>query len=147
MSKAIKHHELMSCVIELSLPEKSKHLLPVIAPLALAFLFIVARAYAGPGAFLNEGALTLLALISYISAAVILLTNIFVKERVLERLGMITVATGVCFNFSGWMIRWIEAGEAEGWKRGINGVWRYFPLDNLYPLTLGFCFGAATTTL
>jgi ABC-type transport system involved in cytochrome c biogenesis permease subunit len=45
------------------------------------------------------------------------------------------------------MIRWIEAGEAEGWARGINGVWRYFPLDNLYPLTLGFCFGAAITTL
>jgi ABC-type transport system involved in cytochrome c biogenesis permease subunit len=147
MSKAIKHHELMSAEIELNLPENSKNLLPVIAPLALAFLFIVARAYSGPGAFLNEGALTLLALISYISAAVILVTNIFVKERVLDRLGMLTVAVGVCFNFSGWMIRWIEAGEAEGWKRGINGVWRYFPLDNLYPLTLGFCFGAAATTL
>jgi len=89
----------------------------------------------------------MLALISYISAAVVLVTNLFVREKVLSRLGMLTVATGVCFNFSGWMIRWIEAGEAEGWKKGINGIWRYFPLDNLYPLTLGFCFGAAITTL
>ena len=44
-------------------------------------------------------------------------------------------------------MRWVEAGDAEGWKDGINGVWRYFPLDNLYPLTLGFCAGAAITTL
>jgi len=147
MSRAIKHNELILGEIELSLPEKLNSLLPLIASLALAICFIVARAYRGPGAFLNEGALTLLALISYISAAVILVTNIFTKENVLNRLGILTVAMGTCFNFSGWMIRWIEAGEAEGWKRGINGIWRYFPLDNLYPLTLGFCFGAAITTL
>jgi ABC-type transport system involved in cytochrome c biogenesis permease subunit len=96
---------------------------------------------------LNEGALTMLALICYTSAAVLMVTNLFVKERVLERLGLFTVGIGYCFNLSGWMIRWIEAGELEGWKDGINGFWRYFPLDTLYALTIGFCCGAALTVL
>ena len=132
---------------ELGFSAKLRRLWPVITPMAVAILLIIARGYVGPRGFLNEGSLTLLALISYISAAVLLVTNLFVKEKLLSQLGRLTVAIGICFNFSGWMIRWIEAGEAEGWKTGINGVWRYFPLDNLYPLTLGFCFGAAITTL
>ncbi|HKG21183.1 MAG TPA: cytochrome c biogenesis protein CcsA, partial [Blastocatellia bacterium] len=108
---------------------------------------IAARIELGPRGFLYEGALTLLALICYMSAAVIVVTNLFVKEQVLSRLGLMTISLGYCFNLSGWMMRWVEAGDAEGWKEGINGAWRYFPLDNLYPLTLGFCAGAAVTTL
>src|SRR5438045_8874995 len=87
------------------------------------------------------------ALISYISAAVILVTNLFVRENVLRKLGLWSTALGVAFNFSGWMMRWIEAGDAEGWKEGINGIWRYFPLDNPYPLPPGVCYGGAMTTL
>src|SRR6185503_11137224 len=147
MSRVLNRHEILLPEFELGFAAKVNRLWPVITPMAAAIIFIVARASAGPRGFLYEGAMTMLALISYISAAVILVTNLFVREKVLSRLGMLTVATGVCFNFSGWMIRWIEAGEAEGWKKGINGIWRYFPLDNLYPLTLGFCFGAAITTL
>jgi cytochrome c-type biogenesis protein CcsB len=128
-------------------PAKLFGLWPVFAPIAMALALILARMELGPRAFLYEGALTMLALVSYISAAVLLVTNLFVKDRFLARLGIITVAIGYCFNLSGWMIRWIEAGDAEGWKEGINGVWRYFPLDNLYALTLGFCCGAALTTL
>jgi hypothetical protein len=41
----------------------------------------------------------------------------------------------------------VEAGDKEGWKEGINGFWRYYPLSNLYDLTLGFCAGAALTIL
>jgi cytochrome c-type biogenesis protein CcsB len=133
--------------LELTLPEKIISLLPVILSVALALTLILARAFAGPRGFLYESALTLLALVAYISASVILVTNLFVKEQVLTRLGIITMALGYAFNLSGWMIRWMEAGDAEGWKDGINGAWRYFPLDNLYPLTLGFCAGAALTTL
>jgi len=147
MSRAIKQNDPIMIGLELSLPERFRNMFPVLAPMALAVVFVLARLYLGPRGFLYEGALTLLALVSYISAAVILVTNMFVKENVLNRLGLFTTAAGVCFNFSGWMVRWIEAGEAEGWKKGINGIWRYFPLDNLYPLTLGFCFGAAITTL
>ncbi|HKG22997.1 MAG TPA: cytochrome c biogenesis protein CcsA [Blastocatellia bacterium] len=147
MSRAIKQANLLSPGLELSLLGKVVGLWQVIATMLGAGALIAARFYLGPRGFLYEGALTMLALIGYLSAAVLLVTNLFVKERALNRLGTLTVAMGACFNFSGWMIRWIEAGEAEGWKRGINGVWRYFPLDNLYPLTLGFCFGAAITTL
>ena len=147
MSRVLNRHEITLPDFELGFVAKLRRLWPVIAPMAVAIAFIVARGYVGPRGFLYEGALTMLALISYVSAAVLLVTNLFVKEKVLSRLGTLTVAIGVCFNFSGWMIRWIEAGEAEGWKKGINGIWRYFPLDNLYPLTLGFCFGAAITTL
>ena len=147
MSRAINRNEVLLTDIDLSLARRLARMLPVIAPVAVASVFILARAYGGPRSFLYEGALTLLALVAYISAAVVLVTNIFVREVVLSRLGRLTLALGICFNLSGWMIRWIEAGEAEGWKTGINGIWRYVPLDNLYPLTLGFCFGAAITTL
>jgi ABC-type transport system involved in cytochrome c biogenesis permease subunit len=133
--------------VELTLPEKLVGLLPVFTPIVLAGAIILARLEFGRNGFLNEGALTMLALVSYISAAVVLVTNLFVKDSMLNRLGLYTVAAGYCFNLSGWMMRWIEAGDAEGWKEGINGVWRYFPLDNLYALTLGFCCGAAVTTL
>ncbi|HEY7544903.1 MAG TPA: hypothetical protein VID27_08475, partial [Blastocatellia bacterium] len=129
MSRAIKHSGSV-IDIELGFAEKLRSLAPVIAPLLLAVVFILARLYTGPRGFLYEGALTVLALICYMSAAVILVTNLFTKEHVLARLGIITVAAGVCFNLAGWMIRWIEAGEAEAWRGGINGVWRYFPLDN-----------------
>ena len=147
MSQAIKPAKPIVGDIELSLGGRLTGLVPVIAPLLLALAFILARIYIGPKGMLYEGALTVLALISYISAAVILVTNLFVRENVLRKLGLWATALGVAFNFAGWMMRWIEAGDAEGWKAGINGIWRYFPLDNLYPLTLGFCFGGAMTTL
>jgi ABC-type transport system involved in cytochrome c biogenesis permease subunit len=143
----MKRNEITMPDMESSLVEKITGLWPVIIPLTLSVALVLARLYAGQRGFLYEGALTMLALICYLSAAVILVTNLFARERALSKLGIITLALGVCFNLSGWMIRWIEAGEAEGWRGGINGVWRYFPLDNLYPLTLGFCFGAAITTL
>jgi ABC-type transport system involved in cytochrome c biogenesis permease subunit len=147
MSHAIKQNEPLVPEMELSMPAKIAGLWPVIIPILMTVALIVARIELGPRGFLYEGALTLLALICYMSAAVIIVTNLFVKEQVLSRLGLITVSLGYCFNLSGWMMRWVEAGDAEGWKAGINGAWRYFPLDNLYPLTLGFCAGAAVTTL
>ncbi|PYT05359.1 MAG: hypothetical protein DMF60_12265, partial [Acidobacteria bacterium] len=148
MSRAIKHEEAMMPELELTVPEKAIGLLPIVAPILGAVLLIVIRIQAGrPVGFIYSDALVMLALISYICAAVLLVTNLFVKEDVLNRLGLITTALGYCFNLSGWMIRWVEAGDKEGWKAGINGVWRYFPLDNLYALTLGFCAGAALTTL
>ena len=148
MSRAIKRGEAVMPELELSLPGKLVGLWPVFAPIAMTIVFIMARIYAGrPVGFLYCDALVMLALISYISAAVLLVTNLFVKEAILDRLGLITTAMGFGFNLSGWMIRWIEAGDKEGWKEGINGMWRYYPLDNLYALTLGFCAGAAITTL
>jgi cytochrome c-type biogenesis protein CcsB len=147
MSQAIKPAKPMVGDIELSFGGKLAGFVPVIAPMLLALAFILSRLYIGPKGFLYEGAMTVLALICYISASVILVTNLFVRENVLRKLGLWSTALGMTFNFAGWMMRWIEAGDAEGWKEGINGIWRYFPLDNLYPLTLGFCFGGAITTM
>ncbi|MEK6301074.1 MAG: cytochrome c biogenesis protein CcsA [Acidobacteriota bacterium] len=148
MSRAISPEEAMLPELELSFPKKLVGLWPIVAPIAGTILIIGARIYAGRAVgFLYGEALILLALICYISAAVVLLTNLFVKENVLDRLGLISVSLGYCFNLSGWMIRWVEAGDKEGWKEGINGVWRYYPLDNLYALTMGFCAGAALATL
>jgi cytochrome c-type biogenesis protein CcsB len=132
---------------EPSFLEKVKGFLPVILPLLAAAALIISRKQFGPNNFLKEGSMTMLALICYITASVVTVTNLFVKEKVLSRLGLITMGLGYCFNFSGWMMRWIEAGDAEGWKGGINGFWRYYPLDTLYALTLGFCCGAALATL
>lgn len=147
MSRAIKQTELGVAELELSLPEKILNLWPVVLPLVLAAVFNYMRYSSGPNGFLNESALTMLALISFICASVLLVTNLFVKENVLYKLGLFTVSIGYAFNLGGWMMRWIEAGDKEGWKDGINGVWRYFPLDNLYSLTLGFVAGAALATL
>ena len=148
MSRAISREEAMLPELELSVPKKIVGLWPIIAPIAGTILLIGVRIYAGRSVgFLYGEALVLLALICYISAAVVLVTNLFVKENVLDRLGLLAVSLGYCFNLTGWMIRWVEAGDKEGWKEGINGVWRYYPLDNLYALTLGFCAGAALATL
>jgi ABC-type transport system involved in cytochrome c biogenesis permease subunit len=148
MSSMVEQKNLGEFVqLEPNLKDKILGLMPVVLPIAAALVLIYSRYKSGTNGFLNEGALTMLALICYTSAAVLMVTNLFVKERVLERLGIFTVGIGYCFNLSGWMIRWIEAGELEGWKDGINGFWRYFPLDTLYALTIGFCCGAALTVL
>lgn len=145
MSRAIKRADVMIPELELGLSEKIKSWLPVIAPIVIAIAFILIRLEFGERGFLSGRALTMLALISYMSAAVLLVTNLFVKEKILSQLGLFTAAMGYCFGLSGWMIRWIEAGEHEGWIDG--RVWRYYPLDNLYALTLGFVSGAALATL
>ncbi len=147
MSRAIKQGELLVPQVEISLPARLLALWPIILPILFTVLIEVWRLEVGRTKFLYEGTLTMLALICYVTASVLLVTNLFVKEEVLYKLGLVTVAVGYCFNLSGWMMRWIEAGEVENWKGGINGAWRYFPLDNLYALTLGFCAGAALATL
>ena len=53
----------------------------VVSPIALAIVFIFTRLTYGQHGFLYEGALTMLALISYITASVILVTNVFVKDN------------------------------------------------------------------
>ncbi len=148
MSSIVEQKNLGGFVqLEPNLKEKIFGLMPVILPIAAALVLIYARYKWGTNGFLKEGALTMLALICYVTAAVVMVTNLFVKENILGRLGLITVGLGYCFNLSGWMIRWLEAGDKEGWKDGINGIWRYYPLDTLYALTLGFCCGAALATL
>lgn len=148
MSSAISQKEVVEIrELEPGLAAKLYGYLPIILPFLLALALIYSRYEFGASQFLYEGTLTMLALICYLTASVLAITNIFVKDKMLFTLSLITTGLGFSFNFSGWMIRWMEAGDAEGWKDGINGIWRYYPLDTLYALTLGFCCGAALSTL
>jgi cytochrome c-type biogenesis protein CcsB len=148
MSSAIGPKEIIEVSeLEPRLSGKVRGILPVLLPVLFAGVLIFSRVRFGASNFLYEGTLTMLALICYITASAIAVTNLFTKDNTLRNLSLITIGLGYSFNFSGWMIRWIEAGEAEGWKEGINGIWRYYPLDTLYALTLGFCCGASLATL
>ena len=72
MSRAIIPQEAMVPELELSLPKKVVGLIPIAAPIVVAILFILWRIQAGhPVLFIYSDALVMLALISYICAAVV----------------------------------------------------------------------------
>ena len=139
MSRVLTSREIILPEFGLSFSAKLRRLWPVIAPMALAIGFIVARGYVGPRGFLYEGALTMLALISYVSAAVILVTNLFVRDKLLSRMGSLAVAIGICFNFSGWMIhRGINDHQhqnpsLDGWRRCDASFLRPSPAPAEFP--------------
>jgi ABC-type transport system involved in cytochrome c biogenesis permease subunit len=63
---------------------------------------------------------------------------------------------GVFFNLSGWLVRWVAAGDREDWIRLTNQItgeyhfWWFFsyvPFANLYDLSVAFAFGAGFGTL
>jgi cytochrome c-type biogenesis protein CcsB len=61
-----------------------------------------------------------------------------------------TGSLGFFFNLSGWLVRWVAAGERESWIRITeNGktFFSYIPFTNLYDLSVAFAFGAAFATL
>ena len=117
----------------------------VVGPLALGAALIALRASIGPHALLAQDALVMLALVGLVSAAVLLGTNVLFKVQLVDRVGVTAAGLSFSFMVAAWMIRWIEAGDLEGWVGG--RVWRYVPLDNLYALTLGFATCAALATL
>lgn len=116
---------------------------------------LLARISLGGTNFISDGALMMLALASYLTAAVFYLTNLYAPSSVAERLGRWATALGVFFNLSSWLIRWVGAYERELGifiKQGHNAadmpwVFRYVPFANLYDLSLAFAFGAGITTL
>jgi len=113
------------------------------------------RISAGGDRFISDGALMMLALASYLFAAVFYLTNLYAPFRAAEKLGMWCATLGVFFNLSSWLVRWVTAYDRE-WvifnSQGANPadmpwVFRYVPFANLYDLSLAFAFGAGVTTL
>ena len=120
---------------------------------SLALLFI--RINVGGERFISDGALMMLALASYLIAAVFHLTNLYAPFRFAERLGMWTAALGVFFNLSSWLLRWVAAYDRELTIFQAQGssaaempwIFRYIPFANLYDLSLAFAFGAGITTL
>jgi ABC-type transport system involved in cytochrome c biogenesis permease subunit len=134
--------------------------LPAIVPLVGAFLMVAARikfgAPARPADVSLDFILIVLAVVSYMTAAVSLMTNFWAPIRFLQRLGIVTASLGFFFNFSSWLIRWVARGEVENWKRMTDQItgeyhswwfFSYIPFANLYDLSVAFAFGAAFVTL
>lgn len=130
--------------------------LPAILPLVGAFLLLGARIKFGASAVPADGTLVVLALLGYIFAAAALVTNFWAPISFLQRLGLWTGSLAVFFNLSGWLVRWVEAGDREEWVRMTNQItgeyhfwwfFSYIPFANLYDLSVAFAFGAAFATL
>ena len=130
-------------------------LLPFIIATLGAFLLAAARISFGGEGFISDGACMMLALGSYLTAAVFYLTNLYAPFRFAERLGLWATTLGVFFNLGSWLLRWIAAYDRELQifnSQGANPadmpwVFRYVPFANLYDLSLAFAFGAGVTTL
>src|SRR5215213_9250653 len=120
-----------------------------------SILFVVIRIYSGGGHFISDGALMMLALACYLTAAVFYLTNLYAPSSIAERMGMWGAGVGVFFNLSSWLFRWVMMYEREVEifvKQGrelaeMPWLFRYVPFANLYDLSLAFAFGAGITTL
>jgi len=124
--------------------------LPAILPLVGALLVLAARIKFGASVTPADGTLVVLGLLSYIFAAAALVTNFWAPIEFLQRLGLWTGSLGFFFNLSGWLVRWVTAGDRENWIRITeNGktFFSYIPFTNLYDLSVAFAFGAAFATL
>jgi cytochrome c-type biogenesis protein CcsB len=128
---------------------------PAVLAIFGSFALCLWRINAGGEHFISDGALMMLALASYLIAAVFHLTNLYAPFRFAERLGVWTATLGVFFNLSSWLVRWVAGYDRE--MAIFNGqganpadmpwLFRYVPFANLYDLSLAFAFGAGITTL
>ncbi|MEP6923807.1 MAG: cytochrome c biogenesis protein CcsA [Pyrinomonadaceae bacterium] len=127
--------------------------LPVVLALGGAGLMAGWRIAAGGEHFIADGALMMLALACYVTAAAFQLTNLYAPSRFARRIGLWTTTLGVFFNLSSWLVRWVAAYGHEYAILRANGnpespwVFRYIPFANLYDLSLAFAFGAGLATL
>lgn len=125
-------------------PHSLSRILPVALPIVSALLLIGARWQFGGNGFLNNGAMIVLTLIGYITASVFFGTYLFTHQETLQRWAVWAAGSGLCFNLASWGMRWIEAGDREGWIRWVFG---YIPFANLYDLSIAFTTGAALATM
>jgi ABC-type transport system involved in cytochrome c biogenesis permease subunit len=125
-------------------------------PLALAVagsaLLTYWRVRAGGEHFISDGGLMLLALASYLVAAVFHLTDLYAPANLFRRVGLWTATAGVFFNLASWGVRWVMGHERELETVARSGgepgsVFRHIPFTNLYDMSLTFAFGAGITTL
>ncbi len=129
--------------------------LPAILAVVGSVLMVLLRIEMGGERFISDGALMMLALACYLTAAVFHLTNLYAPSNLAQRLGLWTATAGVFFNLSSWGVRWIAAHDRELAILLRNGYgpeqmpwfFRYIPFANLYDLSLAFAFGAGITTL
>jgi cytochrome c-type biogenesis protein CcsB len=128
---------------------------PVVGVVFAAGTLSSLRLYLGSANFPTDGALMMLALAAYLTAAVFYLMNFYAPSTVAQRLGNWGAVLGVFLNLASWLFRWIIGYEREVaifLKQGrdlaeMPWVFRYVPFANLYDLSLAFAFGAGITTL
>ena len=128
---------------------------PAMIAIVGSIAVVSARLAFGGEGFISDGALMMLALASYLIAAVFYLTNFYAPFRFAERLGLWASTLGVFFNLSSWLVRWVAAYDREldifiqQGRTAADMPWafRYVPFANLYDLSLAFAFGAGITTL
>lgn len=130
-------------------------LLPAALAIVGSIALVLMRISFGGERFISDGALMMLALASYLIAAVFYLTNFYAPFPLAERLGLWAATLGVFFNLSSWLVRWVSAYDREleiftqQGRSAADMPWafRYVPFANLYDLSLAFAFGAGITTL
>ena len=129
--------------------------IPTILAIGGSLMLVAMRLNLGGERFISDGALMMLALASYLIAAVFYLTNFYAPFPLAERLGLWAATLGVFFNLSSWLVRWVAAYDREldiflSQGRSVADMpwaFRYVPFANLYDLSLAFAFGAGITTL
>lgn len=129
--------------------------LPAIFAIGGSALLVLLRIQVGGQHFISDGALMMLALACYLTAAVFHLTNLYAPSNVAQKLGLWCTTAGVFFNLSSWGVRWVAAHDRElqtflsqgRTAADLPWAFRYIPFANLYDLSLAFAFGAGITTL
>src|SRR5437868_12371627 len=129
--------------------------LPAALPVIGALLLLLLRIQMGGTHFIADGALMILALACYLTAATFHLLNLYAPSNLAQRLGLWLGSLGVFFNFSSWLIRWVGSRDREidiFLRQGkslaeLPWFFRYIPFANLYDLSLAFAFGAGITTM
>jgi cytochrome c-type biogenesis protein CcsB len=158
MSQEILQPPVLSSELEVEKAEKASFwssYSSIIFVLIGSLGLLLWRINAGPANFISDGALMMLALASYLTAAVFYLTNLYAPSNIALRLGTWGAAIGVFFNLSSWLVRWVAAYDREleiFIQQGrdvaeMPWMFRYIPFANLYDLSLAFAFGAGITTL
>lgn len=126
--------------------------LPAALAVVGSIVMLLLRMQIGPS-FMSDGALMMLALASYILAALFQLTNLYAPSEMARKIGLWGTGLGVFFNLSSWLVRWVAAYDRELSIMRESGnmaspwLFRYIPFANLYDLSLAFAFGAGITTL
>jgi ABC-type transport system involved in cytochrome c biogenesis permease subunit len=128
---------------------------PAIIALGGSILVVILRWKMGGASFVSDGAMMMLALACYLTAATFYLMNLYAPSEMAQKVGLWTATLGVFFNLSSWGVRWLAAHDRELAILQRNGYgpdqmpwfFRYIPFANLYDLSLAFAFGAGITTL
>ena len=162
MSEALRNTEILSSQSEVSSPKHEdggawslKSYLPAIIPIVGALLMVALRIQMGGDRFIADGALMMLALACYLTAATFHLTNLYAPSNMAQKIGLWTGCLGVFFNLSSWCVRWVAGYDRElqiFLNQGrspaeMQWAFRFIPFANLYDLSLAFAFGAGITTM